>query len=291
MKILKEFTQLFRYWKQHPIARQSLFQTVRRFIIWQIRARVLGGPFVFSWIEGSSLVIHRGMTGATMNLYCGLHEFADMGFLLHFLRPEDCFVDVGANVGTYTVLAGKVIGANVISIEPVPKTFAHLETNIAINQIAERVQLHCCGIASSRSEKMINFIADRDTCNQVAPPDYPGECVSVPMTSLDELIQSEKSTFWKIDVEGFEDHVLQGASNALDDENLQVIEIEGNSPMVRSLLRIKGFKLYHYEPIQRKLCECDTSRSGHNFLWIRDKEFALNRIRSAKHYQVNGVSF
>jgi len=43
----------------------------------------------------------------------------DMGFLLHFLRKDDLFLDVGANIGSYTVLAGGAVGAKSISFEPV----------------------------------------------------------------------------------------------------------------------------------------------------------------------------
>jgi hypothetical protein len=39
------------------------------------------------------------------NIYAGLHEFGDMAFVLHFLRAGDLFADVGANIGSYTVLA------------------------------------------------------------------------------------------------------------------------------------------------------------------------------------------
>ena len=45
------------------------------------------------------------MTGATGNIYCGLYEFLDMAFLLHFLRNGDLFGDIGSNIGSYTVLA------------------------------------------------------------------------------------------------------------------------------------------------------------------------------------------
>lgn len=45
------------------------------------------------------------MTGATGNWYCGLQEYEDMSFVLHALRPGDLFVDVGANIGSYSILA------------------------------------------------------------------------------------------------------------------------------------------------------------------------------------------
>ena len=70
------------------------------------------------------------MTGATGNIYAGLHEFADMAFTLHFLRPDDLFMDVGANVGSYTLLASGVCKARTISFEPYPETMAALRRNI-----------------------------------------------------------------------------------------------------------------------------------------------------------------
>ena len=72
------------------------------------------------------------MTGITGNWYCGLHEFHEMAFVLHFLRKNDTFIDVGANVGSYTILAA-VTGSNVISIEPIPSTFNYLKNNVSIN--------------------------------------------------------------------------------------------------------------------------------------------------------------
>jgi len=48
-------------------------------------------------VNGSKFLVKTGETGLTGNIYTGLHEFPDMGFLLHFLRAEDLFVDIGAN--------------------------------------------------------------------------------------------------------------------------------------------------------------------------------------------------
>lgn len=84
------------------------------------------------------------MTGATGNIYTGLHEFIDMAFCLHLLRPGDLFIDVGANVGSYTILASKVVGANSFTLEPVPETFKRLKRNININDIVSLVDARCC---------------------------------------------------------------------------------------------------------------------------------------------------
>ena len=52
------------------------------------------------------------------NIYRGLFEYEDMLFLLHALRPENIFVDVGANVGAYTILSSKVVNAKSVAFEP-----------------------------------------------------------------------------------------------------------------------------------------------------------------------------
>ena len=104
----------------------------------------------FPWIEGSKLIVRNGMAGATGNIYCGLHEFADMAFLLHFLRTGDLFVDVGANIGSYTVLATAVCGAQTIAAEPDPGTSHSLKRNVQANGIEQRVTLVEAALGSAR---------------------------------------------------------------------------------------------------------------------------------------------
>lgn len=43
-----------------------------------------------------------------------------MALVLHLLRPTDLFIDVGANIGSYTILAGAAVGAKYLSYEPIP---------------------------------------------------------------------------------------------------------------------------------------------------------------------------
>ena len=58
-----------------------------------------------------------------------LCQGAQVPLVLHLLRPGDLFLDLGSNVGSYTVLAGAVAGADVIAVEPVPVTLAVLRDN------------------------------------------------------------------------------------------------------------------------------------------------------------------
>src|SRR5712672_1629721 len=88
----------------HPLNREHKFRSIVRLAKWQIGSRLVPGAVVYDWVNGSKFLVRSGDTGLTGNIYAGLHEFPDMGFLLHFLREDDLFVDVGANAGSYTIL-------------------------------------------------------------------------------------------------------------------------------------------------------------------------------------------
>src|ERR1700740_1717867 len=105
-----------------------------RFFAWQVASRVRKEAIVHDWIEGTKFFVRSHELGLTGNIYAGLHEFVDMGFLLHFVRSGDLFVDVGSNVGTYTILACGARGARGYAIEPVPGTFERLMRNIRLNR-------------------------------------------------------------------------------------------------------------------------------------------------------------
>jgi hypothetical protein len=111
------FVSTARFIIDHPLSRGRKLANLSRFARWQIAARVARGPVAVQFVNSAQLFAIPGMAGATGNVYVGLHEFADMSFVLHFLRPNDLFVDVGANIGSYTVLASAAVGANCVSFE------------------------------------------------------------------------------------------------------------------------------------------------------------------------------
>src|SRR5690349_4244048 len=131
--------QTLRFIWNHPLAARRRTASLVDFLKWQVGSRLLAGSFAMPFVNDTRLLIRRGMTGATGSLYVGLHEFEDMAFMLHLLRPEDLFVDVGANVGSYVVLAGAV-GARCVAFEPVPASFKGLLDNIRLNGLETRVR-------------------------------------------------------------------------------------------------------------------------------------------------------
>lgn len=248
----------------HPMNRGRPISALARFARWQVQCR-LRQETVFNWIGGSKLVVRRGMTGATGNIYCGLHEYVDMQFVLDTVKPGDLFVDIGANVGSYTVLAGKVCGAFTIAVEPDPKTAKSLRRNVEINRIEERTRIIEAALGASKGH--IAFTMGRDTVNRVAGP-YDTETREVPLTTLDEILDGKVPKVIKIDVEGFEAEVLKGATKTLADSRLKAIISESNDEEVLRILTEAGFKLAHYDPEHRVLGEVPI-HSSNNALMVR----------------------
>lgn len=284
----------------HPLNRSHKLKALARFAQWQIGSRLVPGAVVFDWINGSRFLVRTGERGITGNIYTGLHEFSDMAFLLHFLRPEDLFVDVGANVGSYTILASAVVGARSYAFEPVPRTYGRLVENMRLNHLDDRVLCINKGVGAEQGSLV--FTSDRDTTNHaVASGEEAANTIMVDVTSLDGALRDESPTLLKIDVEGFETRVLEGSRAVLRKPTLQsvIMELNGSgarygfdeSRIVRGMHDF-GFKGYGYDPFSRSLVDLSgQSRAGGNTLFLRDGAFVMDRLRQAAKVSVHGVAF
>ncbi len=268
---------IIRFLFSHPLTRQSKFKAFLRFIVWQIKSR-LGDEFIVTWIGGTKLAVRHGMTGATGNIYVGIHEFTDMLFLLHFLRPNDLFLDVGANVGSYTVLASGVCGARTWAFEPDPVTTKRLRKNIEINAIGKLATIH--EVALGPNETDVAFTIGRDTMNRVADPGDRNVRI-VRQRRLDEILDGRAPTMVKLDVEGYEDEVLKGADASLSNKSLMAIQAESVSEFFGKTLDRHGFRRVYYDPYQRALSSEPTDYPSSNALFVKDEESVAARLREA----------
>src|SRR2546425_5750897 len=141
------------------------------------------------------LPVAPGMTGATGNIYAGLHDFEEMSFVAHLLRENDLFVDVGANVGSYTLLACAAARARCITLEPLPSTFACLQQNLRLNGLESRVDARNIGAGAERG--VLRFTDKLGCCNRVLLAGETGG-IEVPVLPLDEVVGEERAVMLKI---------------------------------------------------------------------------------------------
>lgn len=284
----------------HPLNRQRKLSSIIRFAKWQVGSRLVSGAIIHDWVNGSKFLVKTGETGLTGNIYTGLHEFPDMGFLLHFLRGEDLFVDIGANVGSYTILACSAVGARGFTFEPVPSTYKRLVENMRLNHLDERVKCINKGVGSQQGS--IAFTVDSDTTNHVlASGEQCANKITVEVTSLDTALHGECPSLIKIDVEGYETPVLEGAQETLKNQTLHAVIMELNGSGSRygfdeskllELMFSYGFNTYSYNPLSRTLMGLEGKRSDSvNTLFIRDKSFVEERLRASPKVTVHGKHF
>jgi FkbM family methyltransferase len=283
--MLGRLSNLHQMFSTHPLSRDAPAQAWIRFVKWQIQSR-LQNESIVPWISGQRLAVKNGMTGATGNIYLGLHEFTDMGFLLHFLREGDLFLDVGANIGSYTILASGVCRATSWAFEPDPNTAAHLKRNISLNGLGDFTKVFECAVGDSR--KQVSFTIGLDTINKVAES---GENVRlVQQEKLDDIIGANEPIMMKMDVEGYEENAIRGASDLLRRSGMKAIEIETVNDNIVEMITSNNFKRAYYDPFSRRLTETENGLRQNNHLFVRDWPFIEKRVATAPKIEVLGRS-
>ena len=138
------------------------------------------------------------------------------------VEPGDLFVDVGANVGLFALVAAAKVGpgGRVIACEPAPRIRAMIERNAGLNGFGW-LQTHGVAVADrSGSAEFVIFDGDGSGLSSFQPASRDGGTVeTVAVTTLDELVparEASRLSLLKIDVEGAEARVLSGARRLLD---------------------------------------------------------------------------
>jgi FkbM family methyltransferase len=177
-------------------------------------------------------------------------------FVYDFLKPGDVLIDVGANIGCVAAAGSLAVGekGHVYSIEPHPQTFRYLQKTIAINHCTNVTSLN---MAMGAEAGIVNFTDEprRDDINCVAMNAESG--IKVPCSTLASLVSEHsisRIAVLKIDVEGFEMQVLQGAQSMLhqvDSIYIEVLEHTlqkfGNcGAEVFRLLQLHGFRCFYF---------------------------------------------
>ena len=137
----------------------------------------------------------------------------DVAFFTDFLRPGDTVVDVGANIGSLSLLAAVLTQdtGKVVAVEAHPRIFGFQAQNLALNP-AHRVEAQ--NVALGDAPGHLHFSDDRSDDQNAVLNDDGG--IVVPVTTLDSLTgELPRIALLKIDVEGYEMAVLKGATATL----------------------------------------------------------------------------
>lgn len=253
-----------KYIWHHPANRGRRLSTLLRAMSWQAYKRITHAPCDFRVGDGLWLRCYPDSQAGSLVLYCnGLHDYHEMRFMHQYLRPGDGFVDVGANIGVYTLLAASIVGraAHLDAFEPGVRTLARLRENLVLNSL-DNVAVHPVAVGSAPGR--VRFLQSHDVTNRIATKDVADEpSLEVPCVTLDDELAGRRYAMGKMDIEGAEPLALGGAKAMLAAANPPVWQLEvipaalqafgWTDTRLADLLRDSGYELGTYDADDRIL--------------------------------------
>jgi FkbM family methyltransferase len=163
---------------------------------------------------GTGLKLH--LLNATREHLQGSCETPVQRCLQAHLKPGDVFLDVGANIGFFSVIGARLVGprGKVLAIEPVPENVQCITANARINGFDNVETIAAAAGAEDGAGRL--FVADHSGGATLSADDMPPDLVdtmTVPVLTIDHLVESGRlktPDLVKIDVEGTEMAVLNG---------------------------------------------------------------------------------
>jgi FkbM family methyltransferase len=191
-------------------------------------------------------ILRRAGVHAWLTPPRGADLFTDLRNDLPELNVRTVF-DVGANVGQSTIqYLAEFPMATIHAFEPMPSTFADLTRNVGNDR---RVKLHQLALSSATGELMMD--PTDDSCTALISE---RGTIRVKVETLDNIVPTDRINFLKVDAEGHDLKVLEGAVRLLDDRRIDVAQIEvGLSPRhslhvrfeeVKAFMEAKGMELF-----------------------------------------------
>ncbi len=215
----------------HQIVSNPQVPTVRgvaRHLGWQVRKAFDLFPFE-QRISSSRIVAgHRACSVSALIYSQGLYDYNNMRFIQWLLRDGGVFFDIGANIGSYALVASEQPRANVFAFEPHPETFRYLSENLALNR-RENVRAVNLALGTDNGTAQLTD-QPGSSVNHVVAIGGPGS-IGVACRRVDWCCQEwgVQPRIVKLDVEGHEYTVLQGFGDYLRHVQALLIEMNGLS--------------------------------------------------------------
>jgi FkbM family methyltransferase len=210
-----------------------------------------------SWVRtdlpsGLSLWVDLHDDGVSAGILRGAWEPRETNFILSVVRPGDCVIDVGANLGWYTVTLAQALGpdGHIFAFEPRSDIFAQLERSVRDNGFTDRCTLRKLALGTSDGYRKLawspmemnqghSFIVAGD-----AQPTPSLEYEDVAVASLDGIGIERRIRLIKLDVEGAEIEVLRGGRSLIARDQ-PVIVSEAFPKWLRQFGKADAYALLH----------------------------------------------
>ena len=167
------------------------------------------------------------------------------------LNKDDVFIDIGANEGYFSILMGNK-GIKSYGVEPSPADIVLFENNIDINNLHDNVKVlpYAAGHYNGEIEFKENIFNRMWSSVDSGRVNFMNKTIVVPIKRIDEMIPDRnKVKLIKIDVEGYEENVIDGLSFFLDQPVIWIIEIDTADPVFNKIYNIFIDRGYYVKSI------------------------------------------
>lgn len=262
--------------------------------------------FYYTMPDGNKFKIHYEGQIAR-DIFTNAFERSEVELIAAALKSGDIFVDVGANIGFYSLIASHFVGqsGHVISFEPSKITFSNLNKNIKLNQkFSNNINLFNVGLGNLENEKLIlrrdtgygdaeKYIAPKNNMLDHKLPNVAAldESEEITVTTLDGLLKGterQNVDFMKLDTEGFELFALQGAKETITNSKNIILMLEC-TPLgtaragytqrdVSDFIKSCGLLLFYFDEIRGKFCEDEEGLYRAGNIWATGDKVNLPRL-------------
>lgn len=283
---------MLRFVLDHPVNRGHRARAVARYVGWQAWRHLVRRPMTVSYWNALRVRVYPDWPYSWTAIYVRLTEYDDMMFTLRYLRPGDAFIDVGANIGFYSLLASSAnAGAPVLAIEPHPVASGRLRENARLNSFRK---IHVREAAAGEKGGTAMLTTDLVDQNRIRTAEGgSGHSITVPVVTVDgELadlgIEPASVAMVKVDAEGFEANVLSGARRLLDAEPgpVWMVELTGlgtrygsDDAAVHAIFRECGYRPLRYFAADNRVDDLGgVEPAPGNVIFARQPESVAKRL-------------
>lgn len=279
----------------HPLNRKQPVRTLFRVLWWKTNQLLFSFPAVVPLTDRIVCLCYPHLSYSGLIVYTKWPDYSEWNFLIQFLQKDSVFVDIGAHSGDYSLLAAdKITSGSIFAFEPEPSVLPYLHKNVAINALEKIITIIPQAVSNEKGNVTFALGTHSETSHLAKGVDRnSGKKVTVAATTLDIFAKENKLSqidVLKVDVEGAEGLVFEGAQQLLKQQKCNAILFELNprnevyghtSREILRMLTFNGYNLYSFDSASKlSLVSKDVSLTEtQNFIAFNQKTMKNSVVR------------
>lgn len=198
-----------------------IFNTPNELCLWRVKTLLTKEPSTIHWIDGFS--------------------------------SDDILWDIGANIGLYSIYAAVTKKCQVLAFEPESQNYAILNRNIHANRLSNRMSAYCFAVSDQNIISNLKISRSEGGNSGHSLSNHVGTINQGTISfTIDELVKLGLTapTYIKIDIDGLDHTVIQGADDVLDSVKSVLIELNLKNMHHQNLINKMQDRGFYYDPSQ-----------------------------------------